>query len=39
MRGRKYTDYVVVFVCRNTVNFGLMLAKSRLALPMIEATM
>lgn len=39
LRGKKYSDYVVVFVCRNTVNFGLMLAKARLALPSIEAEM
>lgn len=39
MRGKKYSDYVAVFVCRNTVNFGLMLAKARLALPTIEAAM
>lgn len=39
MRGKKYSDYVAVFVCRNTVNFGLMLAKARLALPTVEAAM
>jgi hypothetical protein len=39
MRGRKYNDYVAVFVCRNTVNFGLMVAKARLVLPSIEAGM
>ena len=39
LRGRKYTDYVAVFVCRNTVNFGLVLAKTRLALPTIEEAM
>jgi hypothetical protein len=39
IRGRKYSDYVVVFVCRNTANIGLMLAKSRLSVPAIEAAM
>jgi hypothetical protein len=39
MRGRKYNDYVAVFICRNTVNFGLMVAKARLALPSIEEAM
>jgi len=39
LRGKKYSDYVMVIVCRNTVNFGLMLAKARLALPSIEAAM
>ncbi|QGM45753.1 hypothetical protein [Methylocystis heyeri] len=39
MRGRKYNDYVAVFICRNTVNFGLMVAKARLALPAIEEGM
>jgi hypothetical protein len=39
LRGKKYSDYVAVFVCRNTANIGLALARSRLALPTIEAAM
>jgi hypothetical protein len=36
IRGKKYSDYVVVFVCRNTASIGMALAKSRLAVPLIE---
>ena len=39
IRGKKYSDYVVVFVCRNTASIGMALAKSRLALPLIEETL
>ncbi|PWB83606.1 MAG: hypothetical protein C3F11_05700 [Methylocystaceae bacterium] len=39
LRSKKYPDYVAVFVCRNTVNIGMMLAKARLALPHFEASM
>ena len=37
MRGKKYQDYVAVFVCRNTANIGMVLAKSRMAMPVIES--
>jgi uncharacterized protein YgbK (DUF1537 family) len=37
MRGKKYQDYVGVFVCRNTANIGMVLAKSRMAMPLIES--
>ncbi|WP_297368508.1 hypothetical protein [Acidocella sp.] len=37
IRGKKYQDYVAVFVCRNTANIGMVLAKSRMAMPMIES--
>jgi hypothetical protein len=37
MRGRKYQDYVLTFVCRKSVNLGMALTKSRSALPDIEA--
>ena len=39
IRGRKHPDYVCVFVSRNTVNLGMMLAKSRLSVPSFEETM
>lgn len=39
LRSKKYPDYVAVFVCRNTVNIGMMLAKARLALPHFEGAM
>ncbi len=39
LRGKKYPDYVAVFVCRNIVNIGMVLTKARLALPAFEAAM
>jgi len=37
MRGKKYPDYVAVFVCRKTANLGMALTKSRMAMPELEA--
>ena len=37
MRGKRYPDYVMVFVCRRTANLGMALTRSRLAMPGIEA--
>lgn len=37
MRGKRYPDYVMVFVCRRTANLGMALTKSRLSMPAIEA--
>ena len=37
MRGKRYPDYVMVFVCRRTANLGMALTRSRLAMPLIEA--
>lgn len=37
LRGKKYPDYVLVFVCRKTANLGMALTKSRMAVPEIEA--
>ena len=37
MRGKRYPDYVMVFVCRRTANLGMALTKARLALPDLEA--
>jgi hypothetical protein len=37
IRGKTYQDHVGVFVCRNTANLGMVLAKSRMAMPVIEA--
>jgi hypothetical protein len=37
LRGRKYPDYVAVFVCRKTANLGMALVKARLAMPEIES--
>ena len=37
MRGKRYPDYVAVFVCRKSANLGMALTKARLALPALEA--
>ena len=37
LRGKRYPDYVMVFVCRRTANLGMALTKSRAAMPSIEA--
>jgi hypothetical protein len=37
LRGKKYPDYVAVFVCRKTANLGMVLTKARLAMPELEA--
>lgn len=39
MRGKKNTDHSVVIVCRGTANVGMVLTKSRLALPAIESAL
>lgn len=38
MRGKTYPDYVACFVCRKGANLGMVLTKSRAAVPAIEAT-
>jgi hypothetical protein len=37
LRGKKYPDYVAVFVCRKSANLGMALTKARLAMPELEA--
>jgi hypothetical protein len=37
MRGKLYPDYVACFVCRKGANLGMVLTKSRAAMPIIEA--
>ncbi|MDD3786834.1 MAG: hypothetical protein PHQ87_14920 [Hydrogenophaga sp.] len=37
LRGKRYPDYVAVFVCRRTANLGMALTKARMAMPEIEA--
>jgi len=37
LRGRKNTEHVVCFVCRKSANIGMVLTKSRLAMPTIES--
>lgn len=36
LRGKKYPDYVAVFVCRKTANLGMALTKARMGMPEIE---
>ena len=36
MRGKKHQNHATVFVCRGSANVGMIIAKSRLALPSIE---
>lgn len=37
MRGKRFPNYVMVFVCRKTANLGMALTKARLSMPSIEA--
>jgi hypothetical protein len=37
LRSKRYPDQAAVFVCRKSVNIGMALTKSRLALPEMEA--
>ena len=37
LRGKRYTEYVAVFVCRKTANLGMALTKARAAMPELEA--
>lgn len=37
LRGKKYPDYVAVFVCRKTANLGMALTKARMAMPELES--
>jgi len=39
MRCKKNEDHVVCFVCRKSANIGMVIAKSRMALPKIEAAL
>ncbi len=36
LRGKRYPDYVAVFVCRKSANLGMVLTKARMAMPEIE---
>lgn len=37
LRSKRNPEYILAFVCRKTANLGMVLTKSRLALPEIEA--
>jgi hypothetical protein len=39
LRGKTYTEHVVVFVCRKSVNLGMALTKARMAAPKLEAAL
>lgn len=36
MRGKRYPDYIICFVCRKSANLGMALTKARMQLPIIE---
>lgn len=38
MRGKRYPNYVAVFVCRRSANLGMALTKARMAMPELEAS-
>lgn len=38
LRGKTYTDHVITFVCRKSVNLGMALTKARLEAPKLEAS-
>ena len=37
LRGKRYSNYVAVFVCRKSANLGMVLTKARMAMPELEA--
>lgn len=37
LRGKRYSNYVAVFVCRKSANLGMVLTKSRMAMPELES--
>ena len=39
IRSKSYPDHVACFVCRLTANLGMVLSKSRTAMPMLEAAL
>lgn len=39
LRCKKNIDHVLVFVCRKSANLGMVIAKSRIALPAIDASL
>lgn len=38
LRGKKHQEHIAVFVSRKSANIGMMLSKSRIVLPSLEAT-
>jgi hypothetical protein len=39
LRGKRYPDYVAIFVCRRSANLGMALTKARMAMSGIEAAL
>ena len=39
LRGKRYPDYVAIFVCRRTANLGMALTKARMVMPDIETAL
>ncbi len=39
LRGKTYTDHIITFVCRKSVNLGMALAKSRMEVSKLEASL
>lgn len=39
MRGKMQPDYILVLVCRNSANMGMVLTKARMSLPSVEAAL
>ena len=39
IRSKSYPEHVACFVCRLTANLGMVLSKSRTAMPMLEASL
>lgn len=37
LRGKRYPDYVAVWVCRRSANLGMALTKARMAMPELES--
>ncbi|MCY1374913.1 hypothetical protein D9M69_622870 [compost metagenome] len=37
LRGKRYSNYVAVFVCRRSANLGMVLTKARMAMPELES--
>ena len=39
LRGKTYTEHAAVFVCRKSANLGMVLTKSRMEMPKLEAAL
>jgi hypothetical protein len=39
IRGKTYTDHIITFVCRKSVNLGMALTKARMEVPKLEASL